>query len=89
MSNIIPFRPRITTDEYFGGCPTCGKTDGYLNIGRDHWFVCDAHSAKWCIGSNLFSSWREQSEASWQENAKKLAGYQEVAPIYPRQDGVA
>ena len=24
---------------YFGLCPTCHKTDGYLNVGSSHWFV--------------------------------------------------
>ena len=39
MSNDgITTLPRV--DNNFGGCPTCHKTDGFLNIGRDHWFVC-------------------------------------------------
>jgi len=50
---------KVETDEYFGGCAHCGKTDGYVNYGRDHWFVCDAHRVRWYAGSNLFSSWRE------------------------------
>lgn len=47
---------------YFGGCPQCGQDDGFINVGRSHWFFCKAHKTSWCIGSNLFSSWREQSE---------------------------
>ena len=73
----------ITTDEYFGGCPECGETNGYLNVGRSHWFVCDAHRTKWFIGENLFSSWRDESEADWRRSAEKLAGHREVKPIYP------
>lgn len=75
---------KITTDAYFGGCPVCGKTDGYMNIGREHWFVCDEHMTKWHIGSNLFSCWRDEAEAVWQQNTEKLAGYRDVKPIYPK-----
>jgi hypothetical protein len=49
-------------EDYSGLCPVCRKNDGYLNIGRDHWFFCKEHKTKWCIGSNLFSAWREQTE---------------------------
>ena len=50
MSNDgITTLPRV--DNHFGGCPTCHKTDGFLNIGRDHWFVCHHHRTKWCVGS--------------------------------------
>ena len=31
----------ITTDEYFGGCPECGHTDGFLNTQSSHWFIRD------------------------------------------------
>jgi hypothetical protein len=57
MSNdSIATLPRV--DNCFGGCPTCHETDGFLNIGRDHWFVCHRHRVKWHVGSNLFSGWR-------------------------------
>jgi len=42
-------------DNYFGGCPECGGTHGYLNVNRNHWFVCDDHKTAWFIGSNIFS----------------------------------
>ncbi len=73
----------ITTDEYFGGCPECGENNGYLNVNRSHWCVCDAHRTKWLVGENLFSAWRDETEADWQRNAEKLAGHREVKPIYP------
>ena len=47
---------------YFGACPSCGRTDGYLNDGSDHWFVCVEHRIKWQLGTNLFSGWREVTE---------------------------
>jgi len=67
---------------HFGGCPECGKDDGYLNVNRDHWFVCDVHKRKWWVGSNLFSYWREEDEAIWKKNSEKLAGYVDVRPRY-------
>jgi hypothetical protein len=74
--------PAITTDEYFGGCPHCGKTNGYRNAGKAHWAFCDEHRAMWHIGTNLFSSWQaetaEEQEAKWH-----LVNYTEVKPIYP------
>ncbi|MCP5306097.1 MAG: hypothetical protein H6953_11710 [Chromatiaceae bacterium] len=81
MSNVIQLKPATT--EYFGGCPRCGKTDGYLSIGRDHYFVCDAHRTYWYAGSNLFSSWRKETEADWQRNRNELAGYRQVEPVMP------
>lgn len=71
----------ITTDEYFGGCPHCGQTDGYLNVSRNHWFVCDEHKVTWRVGSNLFSSWRDESDTDWKRNAMKLARYRQVEPL--------
>jgi ssDNA-binding Zn-finger/Zn-ribbon topoisomerase 1 len=47
---------------YFGVCPKCHKTDGYINIGRGHWFYCKEHKNRWFVGENLFSTWRDQSE---------------------------
>ncbi len=75
-----------STDEYFGGCPTCGKSDGYSNVGRNHWGSCDAHKVKWSIGSNLFSSWHDEDETVWQKNAERLSTYREVKPIYGHDD---
>jgi len=65
-----------------GGCPLCGKNDGYLNIGPDHWFVCHAHEKKWCRGSNLFSSWRAENDDDWEQTRQDLAGYEEVDPVF-------
>lgn len=67
--------------EYWGACPDCGKTGGCLNVDRDHWFVCHEHKTRWCVGSNLFSGWREETEAQWRRNARELAGYREVNPV--------
>jgi hypothetical protein len=58
-----------------GACPVCGKSNGYLNIGRQHWFRCDEHKTRWCIGENLFSGWHDENEGIWLQNAARLEGY--------------
>lgn len=79
-SNIISF----PTIDYFGGCPKCGRNDGYVNVGQEHWFYCEPHRMKWCIGTNLFSGWQEESETIWRRNAHKLAAYREVEALEPQ-----
>lgn len=84
MGDVVKFESqRITTDEYFGGCPECGQNDGYLNIGRTHVFFCETHETAWAAGSNLFSSWHDETKADWQRNEERLATYSTVEPIYP------
>jgi hypothetical protein len=53
---------QMKVPDYFGGCPQCGRNDGYVNVGKSHVFICREHKTKWSIGSNLFSSWRYQTE---------------------------
>jgi len=65
----------------FGDCPQCGRNDGYLNDGRDHWFICHAHKVKWYTGTNLFSSWTLETEETRNKNMALLAGYTEVDSI--------
>jgi hypothetical protein len=81
-AQVFPFRPGIRTDLHFGACPHCGKTDGYLNIGPDHWFVCDKHRTSWFAGSNLFPGWEDDTPAI-ALNRAKVASYRVVQPIYP------
>lgn len=66
---------------YFGGCPECTLNNGHLNVGRTHWMVCHKHRVRWCIGSNLFSVWRYESEEDWERNARLLDRYKEVEPL--------
>jgi hypothetical protein len=65
----------------FGGCPICGYTGAYRNLGREHWFYCPEHKCKWHIGANLFSAWKDESEAVWQENAKYLSDFLVIEPV--------
>jgi hypothetical protein len=66
-------------DTYFGGCPDCGCGGTCVNIGRAHWIVCDAHRKRWYVGSNLFSSWREQTEEDWRWAAETIRDYEDVS----------
>jgi hypothetical protein len=73
----------------FGLCPICHKTDGCANAGRSHLFYCKEHKTSWCIGSNLLSSWREQTVEEqhriWNEIG--LNEFEDVEPyFYPRGD---
>lgn len=68
----------------FGLCPKCRRTDGYLNVGRVHFGICHRHRVKWKIGYNLFSGWRDESEATWQKNVYRLATYRLVQALHHR-----
>ena len=68
----------IEVEDYFGGCPECGKLDNVLNVGRDHWAVCHTHMAKWNFGNGLLSSWRTENEDIWRANFELIDGYTEV-----------
>ena len=78
MGDVIPFPPEV---DYWGGCRFCRKNDGCLSIGPVHWYVCHRHRVKWCVGENLFSAWRHETETTWAENAVLLAGYVEVKSL--------
>lgn len=78
---------------YFGGCPVCGDNDGYVNIGRGHWLVCKEHRTRWFIGSNLFSSWRDETpeeqrravDFMFDANDELREGWRDVEPLRPNQ----
>jgi ssDNA-binding Zn-finger/Zn-ribbon topoisomerase 1 len=79
------------SSNYFGGCPECGGNDGYVNIGRGHWFVCKKHKTHWFIGSNLFSTWKDETpeeqrravDFMFDENNNLREGWRIVDPILP------
>jgi hypothetical protein len=70
---------------YFGDCPICHKNDGYLNVGRNHWFICTAHKTKWCIGANLFSSAMDETPEQQRREQEELgfASFAVVEPFHP------
>lgn len=71
---------RQSDDAYFGTCPQCGKSDGFMNDGADHWGVCVAHGVKWYVGSNLFSGWRDEPEEQRERNRARLATLTDCSP---------
>jgi hypothetical protein len=73
----------ITFEECFGGCPECGKSDGYVNVHRIQYGFCEKHECYWMIGANYFSCWRDETWENWQRNAAMLADFREVEEIYP------
>jgi hypothetical protein len=82
MTNISDSTVKLSP-HYFGGCPICGDHSGYLNVGGNHWFVCNAHRMRWCAGYNLFSGWHDESASVWSRNAQLLAGYEACIPMPP------
>lgn len=66
-------------DNYFGCCPICGSNDGFVNIGREHWFRCHTHKVKWSAGDNLFSGWQHETPDIWEINRKTLASYTQLS----------
>lgn len=78
MGEVINFPVQV---HLYGGCPHCRKHDGYLNIGREHWFVCKKHKTKWyCRGQ--FTDMKYETPEGWDRNTEYLKNYQEVEPIY-------
>lgn len=72
-------RPHVAN--YFGGCPTCGQTDGYTNNGADHWFTCKAHGVRWRAGTNLFSGWKDESWVTAFMSRRLLRRLRVVEPL--------
>lgn len=66
---------------YFGNCPVCRREPEYVNVHMTHWMICGRCKTKWRIGSNLFSSWHDETEADWERNRALLATFREVEPL--------
>jgi hypothetical protein len=43
-----------------------------------HWFVCHEHKVMWTIGTNLFSGWRDETEAEQREKWRRIEDYEQV-----------
>jgi hypothetical protein len=76
--------PCNAVHHHFGTCPICHKTDGYLNVGNDHWFLCHTHKTKWAVGANLFSSCMDETPEQQRAEQEKIgfASYEKVAPHF-------
>ncbi len=84
-TNVIPF-PDIQHTWHCGGCPDCGKHDGFVNLGVEHWFICREHKTKWLAGSNLFDGWMNQTVAQTQSAEILLRSYKDVLPVRSSQE---
>jgi hypothetical protein len=76
-------------DDEFGLCPICHRIDGYANAGRSQHFYCKEHKMSWCLGSNILSSWRKQTEEEQRKiwNEIGLDEFEDVQPyFYTRGD---
>lgn len=62
---------RLPDNEFFA-CPECGGSDGYINIGKGHWFYCQRHRTKAMVGANLFSGWKDETEDEQRERYDEL-----------------
>ena len=46
-----------------------------FNIGRCHFAACDTCRTHIHVGSNLMSSWRQETRNIWEENWLSIEGY--------------
>jgi len=46
----------------FQVCPSCGKADGYVSIGRGRWGYCRTHQTKWLAGYDLAAAQDQATE---------------------------
>lgn len=79
-TNVMPF-PEIQYSKHCGLCPKCGKSDGYVNLGKEHWIICRDHKFKWFVGVNLFDGWQNQTVAQAQSIELMLNSYKEIVPV--------
>ncbi|MEM6461662.1 MAG: hypothetical protein AAF724_07090 [Pseudomonadota bacterium] len=73
----------------FGACPECGKSNGFLAIGPDHWGVCHRHGVKWSFVCDDLEGWKDQSDIERHQVSLLLAAYVEVQPVFRSMGGRA
>jgi len=84
VCRICQTNPCNAANHYFGVCPMCHKTDGYLNVGNMHVFLCHEHKKAWAIGANLFSSAMDETLEQQLAEEEKIgfSEYEEVEPYF-------
>lgn len=82
--SICNTSPCNAVNHYFGVCPVCHGTDGYLNVGHTHVFICKTHKTAWAIGADLFSSCMEETPEEQRAEQEQIgfAEYRKVEPHY-------
>ena len=78
-AKIIPFP--IHESINCGGCPVCGRHDGYVNLGPEYWAICHEHKTRWSMGENLFEDWDNQTFAQFHSVEQMLKEYMRVYPM--------
>src|ERR1017187_7152185 len=63
---------------HFGHCLLCASDGPYLNVGKDHWKICERHGLRWHLGYNLLSSWTLETEEDWARNQELLARFRDI-----------
>lgn len=74
-------RPAEDVDDHWWGCPECPTSKGpddVYNAGRTHVAACHTHRTTWILGANLFSSWRDETEAEQRARYAEIEGYRRV-----------
>ena len=79
-TNVMPF-PEIQYSIRCGVCSKCGKTDGFVNLGKEHWFICRDHKSKWLAGINMYEGWKNQTVAQTESIELMLSSYKEIVPL--------
>jgi hypothetical protein len=72
----------MKNDLSISGCPTCGRTTGTKNVGRDHYGFCADHQYYWYAGTNKNPSWRSESQNDFDVNQAFLEAFK-PAPVAP------
>lgn len=69
----------------YGGCPTCGFSEGPFNVRKANWLICSRHRVRWCVGHNLFDhlegEWRAAAFIdSWLSKFQEIPASQTLSP---------
>jgi hypothetical protein len=71
---------------HFHRCPHCPPSKGpddIYNAGKAHRAACHQHKTTWHLGSNLFSSWRNETEAEQRKRWREIEDYADLTPPRP------
>jgi hypothetical protein len=85
---------------YFGVCPMCHQTDGYICVGDDESdkeigrvavLLCRVHKTCWSAGYKTFSSWRGETveqQKALQAELGFWSNYSLVEPVYCSSEAI-
>lgn len=85
---------------YFGACPVCHRTDGYICVGVNESdpeigmvavLLCRAHKKCWSAGYKTFSSWRDETveqQKALQAGLGFWSDYEKVDPVYCSSEAI-